>query len=197
VTSKEPRRRIPITTLAVLGMTALITALQSFSPRVLTMLCRSPGMVSSHQWWRLFTAMFVHADGWPQIVFNFTTIAIIGAIVEQLYGAKLWLALYFVPGIIGETAGLAWQPYGAGASVAGSGLLGGLAAQLLRYQTVQGRLGGVCVLLFATALTIIRDIHGPPILAGLGLAFIASWQSSTSRPVLPIEANRTQNPVKE
>src|SRR5262249_9589211 len=46
----------------------------------------------------------------PQIVFNFTGIAIVGAIVEQLFGPRLWLVLYFLSGLIGEFAGLLWQP---------------------------------------------------------------------------------------
>ena len=143
-------------------------------------LSRTPRTVPDHEWWRLLTPMFVHSDGWTQILFNFTSIAIVGAIVEKLYGYQRWLILYFVPGSIGELCGLAWQPYGAGASVAGSGLLGGLGARLLRHESVPGRLRGVCISLLAIAPTIRRDIHGPPILAGLCIGFVMLWQSLRS-----------------
>src|SRR5215813_2922005 len=99
------QRRFPLTTAVVLAVTMTVTGLQFLFPALLPALRRSPAALSSGEAWRLFTAMFVHSDGWPQIVFNFTGIAIVGAIVERLFGPRLWLVLYFLSGLIGEFAG--------------------------------------------------------------------------------------------
>ena len=48
-----------------------------------------------------------------QIAFNFTAIAIVGTIVERIFGTGRWVILYFVAGIIGQIAGLYWKPTGA------------------------------------------------------------------------------------
>lgn len=164
-------RRFPICTTSVFVVTGIITTLQFFFPEVLANLRRSPDMVSSGEWWRFVTPLFVHSEGWPQIVFNGMCLAILGPIVERRYGSYRWLVLYFVAGFVGELAGLAWKPTGAGASVACCGLLGGLATwRLLCDRTPRGRLIGSAILVFAVFLTGFRDLHGPPILAGICLA---------------------------
>jgi rhomboid protease GluP len=132
-----------------------------------------PGGVAAVQWWRLITPLFVHSGGWRQIGFNFSAIAVVGTLVERLFGPRQWLLLYFAGGIVGELAGGRWEPTGAGASVAGCGLLGALAVWLIaRNATVRGRFGGAFILIGAAALTFYRDLHGPPILAGAILAVV-------------------------
>jgi rhomboid protease GluP len=162
---------LPIVTISVLAVTGIVTALQFPFPAVLHALQRTPGVLRHNQWWRLITPLFVHADGWRQIAFNFPAILILGVIVEHLFTRRQWLVLYFVPGIIGELAGYAWQPNGAGASVAGAGLLGALAAWLWLNRTIQGRAGALFLMIGAVSLTFSRDIHGPPILAGFCIGF--------------------------
>jgi len=89
------------------------------------------------------------------------------ALVERLFGACRWLGIYFACGVIGELAGYAWKPVGAGASVAGAGLLGAIAAWLLlENRSPQARIGGVIVLVSGTILTVFRDLHGPPMIVG-------------------------------
>jgi rhomboid protease GluP len=136
------------------------------------MLRRRPGALAEGEWWRLVTPLFVHPGGWPQIAFNFTGIAVCGVLVERLFGPWRWLLLYFLPGLVGEIAGYAWHPTGAGASVGGAGLLGALLAWLAARPELppRARLGGGAGLLGAVALTVFRDIHGPPVLAGAALA---------------------------
>ena len=175
------RRRLPITTLTLLAITGLITGLQFVFPEILTALRRNPDALRSGEWWRIITPLFVHAEGWPQILFNFTAIAIVGTIVERIYGSRLWLLFYFAGGLTGEIAGYAWKPYGAGASVAGSGLLGALAAwSVSRKAPLQPRIGGCLLLLGAVVLTALRDLHGPPILLGAGIAALVLWRKSAT-----------------
>jgi membrane associated rhomboid family serine protease len=156
-------------------MTAVATAAQFVQPAVLLALERTPEALHQHQYWRLLTPLLVHSDGWKQITFNFPAIAFTGYFVERIYGPRLWVVLYFVPGFVGEIAGYAWQPWGAGASVAGAGLLGALASWvLLCVRVPQAKFGSVVVLIGAIALTGIHDIHGPPLLAGACIAFVAT-----------------------
>ena len=143
---------------------------------------RTPTALARHEWWRLFTPLLVHSDGWPQISFNFPAILVVGTLTERIYGSLRFLILYFLGGFIGEMVGYCWQPQGAGASVAGAGALGALAVWLIvRSRPFQARLGGVLVLAGALILTIVRDIHGPPILVGASAAFLMRRRNTTEQ----------------
>jgi hypothetical protein len=62
--------------------------------------------------------------------------------VERISRRRDWLVLYFACGFLGELSGFAWQPTGAGASIAGAGLPDGPAAWLfLHVRSIQARLG--------------------------------------------------------
>ena len=169
----SPRHRIPLVTIVVLAVTALLTGLQFVFPALLPLLQRTPATISTHQYWRLLTSLFVHDGGWRQIAFNFPAILIVGVLAERIYGRARWLILYFIPGICAELIALFWQPYGAGASIAGAGLLGGLAIWLLLVnKRAQASVGAAFIFVGAIVLAFFRDIHGPPILLG---AVIGAW----------------------
>ena len=159
--------------MTVLSVTAVATASQYVQPATLPAFERTPEALHRHQYWRLITPLFFHTGGWKQITFNFLAIAIAGYFVERIFGPRLWVLFYFLSGFLGELAGYAWQPSGAGASVAGAGLLGALASwTLLRVKVPQAKFGSLVVLIGAIALTAARDIHGPPLLAGAGMGFV-------------------------
>jgi len=165
-------KRLPVATISVLAVTGIVTGLQFVYAPLLPSLERAPTALAQHEWWRLITPLFVHADGWRQIAFNFPAILIVGILAERVWGKWRWLGIYFLCGIVGEMAGYAWKPHGAGASVAGAGLLGSLAAWLLwKRGAAPARIGGAVILLGAAVLTLFRDLHGPPILAGALLGF--------------------------
>lgn len=176
MTEPTPARNksaLPITTIVVLAITALITGLQFLFPCVLPALRRQPTAIAGHEYWRLFTALFVHADGLKQIAFNFSAIAIVGFFAERIYGSARWLLLYFIPGVATEILALWWEPYGGGASIAGAGLLGALAIWfLLKNKRPQGWVGALFILVGAVVLTYFRNIHGPPILMGAVMAAV-------------------------
>jgi membrane associated rhomboid family serine protease len=164
--------RLPVATITVLTVTGILTALEFVYPALLPSLQRTPSALALHQWWRLFTPLFVHSDGLRQIAFNFPAILIVGILAERIFGPWRWLLIYFTCGLVGEIAGYAWQPSGAGASIAGAGLLGSLALWLLlKGKVVQAKIGGAIILLGALILIYRRDIHGPPIVAGALIAF--------------------------
>ncbi len=183
------KQAFPIATVVVLAGTAIVTGLQLIYPEVLNALRRNPSALSAGEWWRLITPIFVQADGWPQIMFNFTGIALVGPVVERIYGSRRWLVLYFVPALAGEIAGYAWSPYGAGSSLALAGLVGSLFAWLLwpnRQLPVVTRLLGALGLTGAVALALLRDIHGPPVIAGACIAALMLWRDSREPDVPPV-----------
>jgi len=163
----------PTATALVLGVTLAVTGMQFLNPEVLETLRRRPGALAAGEWWRLVSPLFVHSEGWPHLLFNLVWMVPAGIIAERLYGSWRWLLVYFIPGVIGEVAGFAWDPVGAGASLGGSGLLGGLCAWLCVQggaQPLRIRIWGAAGLAGAIALTYFCDNHGPPILAGACLA---------------------------
>ena len=134
--------KLPVATVSILLVTGILTGLQFAFPQILPALMRSPAAVSKHEWWRFVTPLFVHADGWKQIAFVLPAVLVVGTLAERIHGSRQVLLLYFVSGFAGEIVGLAWKPYGAGASVAGAGLLGALAVWMLaRNKTPQAVFG--------------------------------------------------------
>jgi rhomboid protease GluP len=91
------------------------------------------GPLTTHgQWWRLFTAMFVHI-GAVHLLMNMYVLWIIGRITERLFGNAGYLVLYLGTGLAGSLTSLIWHPLSiaAGASGAVFGLYGGLFGFLL------------------------------------------------------------------
>jgi rhomboid protease GluP len=171
--------RLPIATISILFVTGTTTGLQFIFPTILPALERTPNALAHHEWWRLVTPLLVHSDGWRQIAFNFLAILVVGVIVERIFGSVRLLVLYGTCGFIGEICGYAWQPTGAGASIAGAGLLGALAFWMIaQNRTPQGRVGGVLILAGAMVLVLFKNIHGPPLIAGACLAGIRRSNAS-------------------
>jgi membrane associated rhomboid family serine protease/Flp pilus assembly protein TadD len=80
-------------------------------------------------WWRLVTSMFLHI-GVIHIALNMWCLWSLGGLAESLYGPWMFTAIYFISGVGGSLASIAWHPYGvsAGASGAIFGLAGALIA---------------------------------------------------------------------
>ena len=97
-----------------------------------------------NQWWRLFTAMFLHI-GVLHIGFNMWALAWLGAQAEQLYGRFRFLLIYLLAGLAGSVASMAVLPgldhVSAGASGAIFGIIGVLLAYYFRYRTQLGAVG--------------------------------------------------------
>jgi hypothetical protein len=190
-------RRWPIATTSVLAVTVVVTVLQFPFPAVRLALWRDPDALAAGQWWRLVTALFVQNDLWWQIVIVFALIAGIGAFAERLFGPGRWLLLYFGCGVVGQGFGFRWQPYDAGASVAGAGLLGAVCAWLLSPAgppLARVRVWGVAWPLAGLALTAAGDIHGPPLLLGFGLGALFLWSDRHATSADNVGQHRTGRP---
>ncbi len=91
------------------------------------------------QWWRLVTAGFLHG-GLFHIMMNSWVLFDLGAQVEQVYGTRRFLVIYFVSNICGFAASTYWSnSLSVGASAALFGLIGAMIAVGVRYQSSMGR----------------------------------------------------------
>ena len=168
-------KQIPIIIILVLVITGIITSFGLVYPSFLMEFSRNPIALSSGEWWNLITPLFLHEGGWSQIISNFIFVAFVGTLVEWIYGKYRWLIFYFVSGMVGEIFGHFWEPYGAGNSIAGAGLLGALLVWIIisgDSLPLQVRIWGPIGLLFGIVLIIFHNIHGPPIFIGAILASI-------------------------
>ena len=116
-------------------------------------------LIAEGQYWRLFTAMFLHV-GHVHLALNGFGLAIFGSLVEGAYGHVRFLLIYVVAGLTGSVASymLNSVAVGAGASGAIFGVLGALAAYFAAQRRVFGE-------------TARRSMIGVLILAAINLAF--------------------------
>ena len=114
--------------------------------------------VANGDWWRLVTAMFLHASI-LHIGFNMYVLWVIGTPVEQYLGKARYLGLYLVSGLAGSAGALLQAPATpvVGASGAIFGILG---AMLILEWQITGRLAGQAAALIAINLVISFVIPG-------------------------------------
>jgi rhomboid protease GluP len=88
------------------------------------------------QWWRLFTAMFLHF-GLVHLLFNMLGLWSLGSLTERLFGWRSFLFIYLASGLCASLASLWWHPLlnCAGASGAIFGVLGALLAFMVNPRT--------------------------------------------------------------
>jgi rhomboid protease GluP len=94
-----------------------------------------PLTVLDGQWWRLFTAMFLHG-GMTHLLMNMVSLYLIGRGAEMYFDKKSYLSIYLFSGLIGGLTSLYMHPVsvGVGASGAIFGVFGALAGFFLAYR---------------------------------------------------------------
>ncbi|WP_081895263.1 rhomboid family intramembrane serine protease [Mesoaciditoga lauensis] len=85
-------------------------------------------LVANGEWYRVVTAMFVHA-GWLHLLFNMYALYYLGLLVEGIYGSSKFLFVYFITGVVGNL--LSQVFYFSVPSVGASGAIFGLVGLLL------------------------------------------------------------------
>lgn len=83
-------------------------------------------LVAEGEWWRLFTASFIHI-GFFHILFNMYFFYSLGPVFERLFGSMNFLIIYLIAGIFGNLLSFAFgssYTVSAGASTSLYGMLG-------------------------------------------------------------------------
>jgi len=138
-----------------------------------------PGLVARGQWWRLFTAMFLHI-GVLHLAMNCYALWLFGDFVERGFGRGQMLFLFLLSGWLGGVASYWFGSGGAGASGAIFGLFGAFIAYNLRRRgtalaSANLRLAATLLVINAVFAAGIRQIDWHAHLGGLIAGFLAGW----------------------
>ncbi|HZD18858.1 MAG TPA: rhomboid family intramembrane serine protease [Actinomycetota bacterium] len=99
--------------------------------RLVDMGALQPLLIAHGQYWRLFTAMFLHA-GLFHIAFNAYALWLFGMFVEFSFGRTRFLLIYFVSGFLASVASFVWGSPGA-VGVGASGAIFGIFGAFIAY----------------------------------------------------------------
>jgi len=99
---------------------------------------KSPDILLAGQWWRLVTAIFLHAS-LMHIGFNLWCLFDLGPEVESLFSTTKFIVFFLVSGVAGFMLSLWWSPFGV--SVGASGAILGLIGVLIGASFHHGHLG--------------------------------------------------------
>ena len=144
----------------------------------------TPLIEATGQYWRIFTAMFLHLSI-LHVGLNMLSLFFIGRVVETFYGKWRYLVIYLVSGIVGGIATFFLQPdaWAVGASGAIFGVFGALGVFYVANRRALGSYGAGAIAnwLFWLALNLVWGFSDPNIgiidhlgglLAGIVLAFL-------------------------
>lgn len=141
------------------------------------------------QWWRLVTAMFLHA-GLLHIGMNMWCLVDLGPQVESLFSTTKFTVLYLVTGIAGFILSLWWRPLGV--SVGASGAIMGLIGILIGASFHHGHLGKeyrsqlwrwvIYIAIFGIIFNVDNAAHLGGLASGLVLGYLIPEGEPTTRP---------------
>jgi membrane associated rhomboid family serine protease len=157
----------PVTTLLLL-VVGLPSVVGLLAPTVLRALRRDADRIASGQVWRLVTALLQQDGGVAGTVSNLVALLFIGSVAEHLLGGVRTVVCFFGAGVLAELPALAWQPVGAGNSVANFGLAGAVAVHVLltERRSALAVTAAALTLLVGVGLTALANLHGPAVLLG-------------------------------
>ena len=164
-------KKIPWATLTIVVVLIASLALQVLFPPLLTMCMRNTGLVLKGEWWRIFTTLFFQDGGLTGGIANIVGLLFIGTVAEQFWTRRKWLIIFFVGGVLSELVALAWQPTGAGNSIANFCLAAGVTIICMNDHTsITVRITAILSLGIGILLLAIKDIHGAALMIGLIVA---------------------------
>ena len=169
----QVRRRVPVALPVLLGLTVLGTMLwRTVWPGLLPAVRRDPGGFEHGQVWRAVTPLLVQPDAAAVTVVVLLLVALVSWPAERWFGSARMAALYLGGAVAGHVVGQWWGPHGAGAAVAGFGVLGGFAVWWLRMRRSGPASAGAWVLAIGVFLVLSHDVHGVALLAGAVLGLV-------------------------
>lgn len=139
-----------------------------------------PTLVAEGQWWRLLSAMFLHADPF-HLLLNAYALYLFGSLVESSLGTSRFAAIYFVTGLAAGATSFAFGDavrVAVGASGAIFGLLGTWLAYNWRRRQLRAAQANVRLALFLIAINVVfgfsvAGIDNAAHLGGLGAGVLA------------------------
>lgn len=152
--------------------------------------------IADGQYWRLFTAMFLHV-GVMHLAFNMFGLFIFGRMVEGVFGPYRFALLYILSGLFGSVISYLLSPIAiaAGASGALFGIIGVMAAYFAVQREVLGRMAqqNLYGLLILGAINLVFGLLSPGIdnwahmggfVAGFGLGYAFAPEYNVVRSVV-------------
>lgn len=168
---------LPGKSIVTAALVAGMLALQLHLPIVLEMFARRPSLIHGGEIWRAGTALFVQDGGLAGGLFDLVLLLAIGPLAETRLGPMRWAISYFAGGMITEVLALAWQPQGAGNSIACFALAGTLVVTcLIRRRDWRAAVAAGVGLTGMAALLALHDIHGIGYLIGALLGAILAMR---------------------
>jgi rhomboid protease GluP len=159
------------------------------SSEVLLRLGAKAPYILAGQWWRLVTAMFLHA-GLLHIGMNMWCLVDLGPEVESLFSTTKFTVLYLVTGVAGFILSLWWSPFGL--SVGASGAIMGLIGILIGASFHHGHLGKeyrsqlwrwvIYIAIFGIFFHVDNAAHFGGLASGLVLGYLVPEGDPTTRP---------------
>jgi len=109
-------------------------------------------------------------------IFNLVSLLLVGSASEQLWGSRRWLIIWFIGGVLSEIIAFAWQPVGAGNSVANFSLAASVAVLCLTRNPLRpARIAALLALGAGVSLLLLNDIHGAAAMLGAVIAIVLIW----------------------
>ena len=179
----------PYLTYGLLALTVVVSV-AAFAPRseLFELLALDKVRLAQGEYWRLWSVTLLHGD-YLHLFFNMYALFIAGALVEQLYGRRLFILLYLLSAAAGSVGSFVLG--GDAPSVGASGGIFGLFGVLLavsrthhpvldrRGQMLIGQIGGLIVLnlllgfgIAGLGVGIDNAAHVGGLVAGLWLGFL-------------------------
>jgi rhomboid protease GluP len=119
------------------------------------------------------------------MLFNLVALLALGSVAERLLGPGRTIVTFFAIGVLAQLPALAWQPVGAGNSVANFGLAGSIAVVVLRARPARPiAAAALLALVTGTPLFAAGNIHGVALAMGALAGLIAEPLSTTGRGAL-------------
>jgi rhomboid protease GluP len=163
-------------------------AMGGISGEVLLRLGAKSPYILTGQWWRLVTAIFLHA-GLLHIGLNLWCLFDLGPEVESLFSTAKFVVFYLVTGVAGFVLSLWWRPFGM--SVGASGAILGLIGILIGASFHHGHLGKqyrgqlwrwvIYIAIFGLFFPIDNAAHFGGLIAGLLLGYLVPEGEAETR----------------
>ena len=109
------------------------------------------------QFWRFFTAIFLHGD-FAHLLYNLFALALFGSMLERLIGSRKFILVFFVTGILANIFSVNFYDFSLGASGAIFGIIGALI--VVRPLMIVWAFGLPMPLIFAGILWAVGDAIG-------------------------------------